>query len=326
MPRDEWGQFAMSLRIGVQMDPLEDVNIDGDTTFALMEVAQARGMELFVYHPDDLSYREGRVTARVREAKVQRVKDAPGVFGETRVLNLADDLDVILMRQDPPFDMSYITACHLLEQISDRTLVLNDPAGVRSSPEKILPLLFPDLMPPTLVTRDMHEISAFRDTYNDIIIKPLFGHGGAGVFRLKADDSNLASLTELFFSRSRELVMVQAFLPAVSEGDKRIILVNGDYAGAINRRPETGQVRSNLVVGGAAEATELSDADKRICDAIGPELRKRGLMLTGIDVIGGRLTEINVTSPTGVQAVKKLSGIDIAAIFWDRVKETLAAR
>jgi glutathione synthase len=316
----------MSLRVAIQMDPLEHVNIDGDTTFALAETAQARGMELFVYGPQDMSLEGTRVTARVRPAKVQRVPGAPGVFSEAVTLDLAKDVDVVLMRQDPPFDLSYITACHMLELISGETLVLNDPAGVRSSPEKILPLMFPDLMPPTLVSRDPAAIEDFRERYKDIIVKPIYGHGGAGVFRLKEDDSNLDSLLELFFSKSREPVMVQAFLPAVSEGDKRIMLVDGKAVGALNRRPKSGQVRSNLVVGGTAEKSDLSDADKRICDAIGPELRKRGLVLTGIDVIGGRLTEINVTSPTGVQAIKKLSGIDIPAIFWDSVQERLAGR
>jgi glutathione synthase len=316
----------MSLRVAIQMDPLEHVNIDGDTTFALAETAQARGMEIFVYQPQDMSLEGKRVTARVRPAKVQRVPGAPGVFSEAVTLDLAKDVDVVLMRQDPPFDLSYITACHMLELISGETLVLNDPAGVRSSPEKILPLMFPDLMPPTLVSRDPAAIEDFRERYKDIIVKPIYGHGGAGVFRLKEDDSNLDSLLELFFSKSREPVMVQAFLPAVSEGDKRIMLVDGKAVGALNRRPKSGQVRSNLVVGGTAEKSDLSDADKRICDAIGPELRKRGLVLTGIDVIGGRLTEINVTSPTGVQAIKKLSGIDIPAIFWDSVQERLAGR
>ncbi len=314
----------MSLRVAIQMDPLENVNIDGDTSFALAETAQARGMEIFVYQPQDMSLEGRRVTAKARPAKVQRVKGTPGIFGETVTLDLAKDVDVILMRQDPPFDLGYISACHMLELISGETLVLNDPAGVRSSPEKILPLMFPDLMPPTLVSRDPEAIADFRERYKDIIVKPIYGHGGAGVFRLKEDDSNLDSLLELFFSKSREPVMVQAFLPAVSEGDKRIMLVDGKAVGALNRRPKSGQVRSNLVVGGTAEKTELSDADLRICEAIGPELRQRGLVLTGIDVIGGRMTEINVTSPTGVQAIKKLSGIDIPAIFWDSVQERLA--
>jgi glutathione synthase len=314
----------MSLRVAIQMDPLENVNIDGDTSFALAETAQARGMELFFYQPQDMSLEGGRVTAKARPAKVQRVKGTPGIFGEAVTLDLAKDVDVILMRQDPPFDLGYISACHMLELISGETLVLNDPAGVRSSPEKILPLMFPDLMPPTLVSRNPEAIADFRERYKDIIVKPIYGHGGAGVFRLKEDDSNLDSLLELFFSKSREPVMVQAFLPAVSEGDKRIMLVDGKAVGALNRRPKSGQVRSNLVVGGTAEKTELSDADLRICEAIGPELRQRGLVLTGIDVIGGRMTEINVTSPTGVQAIKKLSGIDIPAIFWDSVQERLA--
>lgn len=314
----------MSFRIAIQMDPLEHVNIDGDTSFALAEVAQARGMELFVYSPEHLSSEAGRLTARARPAKVQRVKGTPGLFGEETRIDLARDVDVILMRQDPPFDLSYITACHLLEQVSDQTLIVNDPAGVRSSPEKIFPLDFPDIMPPTLVSRDLGAIEAFRKQHGEIIIKPLYGHGGAGVFHLTASDSNLNALTELFFSRSREPVMVQAFLPAVSEGDKRIILLDGKPAGAINRRPLAGQIRSNMVVGGSAEDTELTDADIRICETIGPELRRRGLLLAGIDVIGGRLTEINVTSPTGVQAVKKLSGIDIAAEFWDLVQQKLA--
>tara|TARA_R110001592_G_scaffold24116_1_gene93596 strand:+ start:983 stop:1909 length:927 start_codon:yes stop_codon:yes gene_type:complete len=308
------------------MDPLEDVKIDGDTTFALAEVAQARGAELFVFGPEHMSYEQGRVTAWARPAKVQRVKGTPGLFGDTVKLDLAKDLDVILMRQDPPFDMNYITACHLLELISGETLVVNDPEGVRSSPEKIFPLLYPEIMPPTLVSRDVRDIVAFRATHKDIIIKPLYGHGGAGVFRLKPDDSNMDSLLEVFFTRSREPVMVQAFLPAVSEGDKRIMLVDGEPVGAINRRPQAGQVRSNLVVGGTAEKSDLSDADRKICDIIGPELKRRGLVLTGIDVIGGRLTEVNVTSPTGVQAIKALSGIDTAAIFWDVVQQKLADR
>ena len=316
----------MALRVGIQMDPLENVKIDGDTTFALAEVAQARGAELFVYGPDQMSYEQGRVTAWARPAKVQRVRETPGVFGDPVKLDLAKDLDVILMRQDPPFDLNYITACHLLELISGETLVVNDPEGVRSSPEKIFPLLHPEIMPPTLVTREMRDILAFRDTHKDIIVKPIYGHGGAGVFRLKPDDSNLDSLLEVFFTRSREPVMVQAFLPAVSEGDKRIILIDGEPVGAINRRPMSGQVRSNLVVGGTAEKSDLSDADMRICETIGPELKRRGLILTGIDVIGGRLTEVNVTSPTGVQAIKALSGIDSAAIFWDVVQQKLADR
>jgi glutathione synthase len=316
----------VTLRIAIQMDPMERVNIDGDTSFALAEVAQERGHELVVYGVADMAWAEGKLTARVRPVRVQRVRETPGLFGEARTIDLGADTDVILMRQDPPFDMGYITACHLLEEISGQTLVLNDPAGVRSSPEKIFPLMFPDIMPATLVTRNRAAIDDFRTKHRDIIVKPLYGHGGAGVFRLAPDDSNLDSLLELFFSKNSEPVMVQAFLPAVSEGDKRIILIDGEAVGAINRRPKAGQVRSNLVVGGTAEQTELTEADRHICATIGPELKRRGLVLTGIDVIGGRLTEVNVTSPTGLQALKRLSGIDAAAKFWDVVERKLAAR
>lgn len=311
----------MNQRIAIQMDPLEDVNIESDTSFALAEAAQARGCDIFVFTPHDLSLQPGgRVTARARPAKVQRVKEQPGLFGESCTLDLAEDVDIILIRQDPPFDLAYITACHLLEMVCAHTRVLNDPAGIRSSPEKLFPLIFSELMPPTLVTRDRKLVDAFRETYQDIIVKPLFGHGGAGVFRLTPQDPNLDSLLEMFMARSPEPFMVQAFLPSVADGDKRILLINGEPVGAINRRPAAGQVRSNLVAGGTAQATTLSDADLNICRAIGPELRRRGLMLTGIDVIGGYLTEINVTSPTGVQALKRLSGIDAAAEFWNVVQ------
>lgn len=313
----------MTRRIAVQMDPLERVDINADTTFALMEAAQARGAELFVYGPQHLSCDSGRVQARARPATVQRVAEAPGVFGEETVIDLADDVDVVLMRQDPPFDMSYITACHLLELVADRTLVLNNPAEVRSSPEKLFPLMFPGLMPPTLVSRDEVAIKAFRARHNDIIIKPLFGNGGAGVFRLKPDDSNFASLMEMFTERSREPVMVQAFLPAVREGDKRIILIDGVAVGGINRRPQAGETRSNMHVGGTPEPTELTATDKAICEAIGPELKRRGLVFVGIDVIGDKLTEVNVTSPTGIQEMKRFSGIDAATLFWDAVENRL---
>lgn len=314
----------MTIRIAIQMDPLERVHIDGDTTFALAEVAQARGAKIFVYGPGDLSHANGRVIAWAREATVQRVAETPGLFGPYQQLDLADDIDVVLMRQDPPFDMAYITACHLLELIRGQTLVVNDPEGVRSSPEKIFPLMFPEIMPPTAVTRDRQVIDAFRAQYGDIIVKPLYGHGGAGVFRIGPADPNLDSLLEMFLAASAEPLMIQAFLPAVSEGDKRIILIDGMPVGAINRRPKSGQVRSNLVVGGTAEAAELTEAEHQICETIGPELRRRGLVLTGIDVIGGYLTEVNVTSPTGVQALKRLSGIDAAAKFWDVVQAKLA--
>lgn len=313
----------MALRVAIQMDPLETVDIDADTTFALAEAAQARGSHIWVYGPEHLSYDEGRVLARARPATVQRVADTPGLFGEETVLDLAEDVDVVLMRQDPPFDMSYITACHLLELITDRTLVLNDPANVRSSPEKLFPLLFPELMPDTLISRDEAAITDFRARHGDIILKPLYGNGGIGVFRLRDDDTNFASLMELFLDRSREPIIAQAFLPAVSEGDKRIILIDGEPVGGINRRPKPGETRSNLHVGGTAEPTELTAGDRAICDAIGPELKRRGLVFVGIDVIGDKLTEVNVTSPTGIQEMKRFSGVDAAALFWDAVESLL---
>lgn len=313
------------MRVAIQMDPLEDVIIHHDTTFMLAEEAQARGAEVWVYGPEHLSCLNGRVVARARPATVQRVPGTPGLFGEEAELDLADDVDVVLMRQDPPFDMSYITACHLLELISDETLVLNDPAFVRGSPEKLFPLKYPDIMPPTLISRDIQAIKAFRDKHQDIILKPLYGMGGAGVFRLKPGDSNFASLIEMFFGASREPIIAQGFLPDVKDGDKRIILIDGKAVGAINRRPEKGQTRSNMAVGGTAEKTELTSSDLKICDIIGPELKHRGQVLVGIDVIGDKLTEVNVTSPTGLQEVKQFSGVDAAALFWDVVQDKLAA-
>ncbi|MEM6946538.1 MAG: glutathione synthase [Pseudomonadota bacterium] len=313
----------MALRVALQMDPLEAVDIETDTTFALAEAAQARGASLWVYGPADLTYDAGRVMALARPASVQRVAGTPGLFGAAETIDLADAVDVVVMRQDPPFDMSYITACHLLELISDQTLVLNDPAFVRASPEKLFPLLFPQLMPATLISRDPGALTAFRARHNDIIVKPLYGNGGAGVFRLKPDDSNFQSLIEMFFERSREPIMAQAFLPAVSEGDKRVILIDGVAVGAINRRPKPGQTRSNLHVGGTPEPAELTGADQAICEAIGPELKRRGQVLVGIDVIGGKLTEVNVTSPTGVQELKRFWGVDAAELFWDAAERRL---
>ncbi|WP_300552783.1 glutathione synthase [Maricaulis sp.] len=313
----------MSLRIAVQMDPIETVDVDADTTFALMEEAQARGFELFVYHPDQLAWLEGRIVARARPVRVKHVQGEHAELGDEMDLDLAEDADVVLMRQDPPFDMAYITAAHMLEGLAGKTLVLNDPAWVRSSPEKIVPLDFPELVPPTLISRDPERIKAFRAQYEDIIVKPLYGNGGAGVFRLKPGDSNLNSLLEMFFAQTREPVVVQAFLPAVSAGDKRVLLIDGEPVGAINRVPQKGETRSNMHVGGVAEASDLDEADLRICRAIGPMLKARGLMLVGIDVIGGLLTEINVTSPTGVQELKRFSGIDTCARFWDAVQRKL---
>ncbi len=316
----------MSLRVAIQMDPLEHVDINGDTTFALAEAAEARGASIWVYGPEHLRYDEGRVVARARPAKVQRVVGAPALFEEPHDLDLAADVDVVLMRQDPPFDMAYLTAAHLLELISDQTLVLNDPENVRSAPEKIFPLLYPHLMPPTLIGRDPVAIRDFRTRHGDIVLKPLYGNGGAGVFRLKPDDGNFTAFLEMFFETSREPLIAQAFLPAVKDGDKRVILIDGAAFGAINRRPKPGETRSNMHVGGVAEPDTLSDADLAICAEIGPELKRRGLVLVGIDVIGGRLTEVNVTSPTGVQELKRFSGLDAAAAFWDAVQDRLAKR
>ncbi len=313
----------MSLRIAVQMDPISGVDINGDTSFALMEAAQARGHKLWTYQPQHLSWESGKITARARPATVQRVRGQPAVEGERETLDLVEDADVVLMRQDPPFDMAYITACHILEYLKGRTLVLNDPAWVRSSPEKIIPLDFPDLVPPTLISRDVSAIKAFRAEHGDIILKPLYGNGGAGVFRVKPDDSNFSSLVEMFFGINREPIIAQAFLPNVAAGDRRVILIDGTPAGVINRVPQPGETRSNMHVGGRAEAAELSAADQHICDVIGPVLRQRALVLVGIDVIGDRLTEINVTSPTGVQELKRFSGVDAAALFWDAVERRL---
>ena len=313
----------MSLRIAVQMDPLEAVNPASDTTFMMIEEAQRRGHSVFVYPAPQLTYEAGQVRAPARPAKV-RPGETPHYALEARVtLDLRKDVDVVLMRQDPPFHMGYITAAHLLELIQPDTLVVNDPAGVRSSPEKVLALMFPELQPPTLVTRDLDEVRTFREKHGDIVLKPLHGHGGAGVLKLGRDDGNLEAIADLFLKMDPAPFIAQAFLPDVSEGDKRILLVDGDFGGGINRRPPAGAIRSNLVVGGKAEATTLTARDKEICAAIGPELKKRGLLFVGIDVIGGMLTEINVTSPTGARAVKNLSGVDAVAKMWDAIEKKL---
>ena len=311
------------LRIAIQMDPIEHVNIEGDTTFAMAEEAQIRGYEIFVYQVETLSWQEGKVSARAKPAKVQRVKGDHVSLGEEVVLDLAEDVDVVLMRQDPPFDMSYITAAHILEFLKGKTLVVNDPFWVRSSPEKIVPLLFPDLMPPTLVSRDVTTIKAFQLEHQDIVVKPLFGNAGAAVFRIKPEDGNLGALLDLFFTTSRDPIMVQAFVPGVFEGDKRIILVDGEPVGAINRVPKGNDIRSNLAVGGTAHPVDLSEADLAICRAIGPTLKERGLLFVGIDVIAGRLTEINVTSPTGALALKAFSGVNAVSLMWDAIERKL---
>jgi len=314
----------MSLRIAVQMDPLESVNPAGDSSFMMIEEAQRRGHRAWTYGVGDLFYDSGLVAAWAKPSKVFPGQTPHAELGEAVKLDLRADVDVILMRQDPPFHMGYITAAHLLELVTDETLVVNDPAGVRSSPEKVLPLMFPDLQPPTLITRDVKRVQEFRARHGDIVLKPLHGHGGSGVLKIGREDGNLEAVVDLFNRMVPEAFIAQAFLPAVSAGDKRILIVDGDPVGAINRKPPEGAIRSNLVVGGTAEATELSPREREICDRIRPELRKRGLIFVGIDVIGGMMTEINVTSPTGARALKRLSGVDAVAAMWDVVEKKLS--
>jgi glutathione synthase len=313
----------VSLKIAVQMDPLETINIDGDSTFALMLEAQARGHSLWHYEVRHLSLREGReqdrVTAIARPVTVRRQRGALFVAGEPARLDLGT-MDVVLMRQDPPFDMAYISATHILEHIHPATLVVNDPAAVRNAPEKLLVTHFPDLMPPTLVTWDATAIADFRREFGDIIVKPLFGNGGAGVFRIKPDDENLGALLEMHVALSREPLMIQRYEKAVRLGDKRIILVDGEPAGALNRVPAEGEARSNMHVGGRAERVALTARDEEICARIGPFLREQGLIFVGIDVIGDYLTEINVTSPTGLQEIARFDGVNLAGQIWDRIE------
>ena len=310
----------MALTVAIQMDPIERIDIGGDSTFALALEAQARGHGLLYYGPRDLSFREGKVTARVRPLNVRAVKGDHFALGDGFVYDLSA-ADVVLMRQDPPFDMAYISATHLLERIHPKTLVVNDPAEVRNAPEKLFVTLFADFIPPTLITSDPREIREFRDQYKDIILKPLYGNGGAGVFRVKQDDENLGSLLEMFTAFYREPVIVQRYIPEVRKGDKRIILVDGEVAGAINRVPALGEARSNMHVGGRPEETTLTAREKAICAAIAPELKRRGLIFTGIDVIGDYMTEINVTSPTGIHEIKRFGGADIAAMVWDAIEK-----
>jgi glutathione synthase len=314
----------MPLKVAVQMDPVLRINIDTDTTFLMMIEAQARGHALWVYEPDFLSLEDGRVYARGHSLNLRAVKGDHAELGELEVRPLAE-MDVILMRQDPPFDMAYITATHFLETIHPTTLVVNNPAEVRNAPEKLFVTGFPGLQPPTLITRDPQAIEDFRARHGDMVLKPLYGGGGSGVVRLKPDDPNLGALLELHAMIGREPVIAQKFVPAVSRGDKRVLLVDGEPVGAINRVPADGQVRSNLARGGRAEAVELTDRDREICRIIGPELRRRGLLFVGIDVIGDYLTEINVTSPTGGQQLKRFGGPDVAAVLWDRI-EAIRAR
>jgi glutathione synthase len=301
------------------MDPIERINIRGDSTFALLLEAQARGHTVAYYTPDRLALRGNGVHATVRLLTVQDVEGGHFTLGDATRVELKS-FDVILMRQDPPFDLNYITATHLLERLQPATLVVNDPGHVRNAPEKVFVTLFPELMPPTLITRDLAEIKAFRAEHRDIVMKPLYGHGGGAVFRVTADDLNFGSLYDMFSVTFREPWVVQKWLPDVKHGDKRIILVDGEFAGAVNRVPAADDLRSNMVRGGAARATELTPREREICARLGPALRERGLLFTGIDVIGDYLTEINVTSPTGIRAIRKLGGPDIAALIWDRIE------
>jgi len=309
----------MSLRVAVQMDPVEGINIESDTTFMMMLEAQTRGHRLWVYGPQMLSMDGQKVRARARPITLRATRGDHVTAGPAELIDLADDADVVLMRQDPPFDMAYITATHLLEQVHPKTLVVNNPAEVRNAPEKLFVTGFAGVQPPTLVTLDAEAIYDFRDRHGDIVLKPLYGGGGSGVVKLKKDDPNLDALLELHAMISREPVIAQAFIPAVSKGDKRILLIDGEPVGAINRVPAEGQVRSNLARGGRAEAVELTARDQELCAIIGPELKARGLLFVGIDVIGDYLTEINVTSPTGAQQLKRFGGADAAALMWDRI-------
>jgi glutathione synthase len=309
----------MPLKIAVQMDHISTVSIAGDTTFALSLEAQRRGHALYHYTPDRLSLLDGRVYARLEDMTVRDEKGSHFTLGEPVRTDLSE-MDVILLRQDPPFDMNYITTTHMLERIHPRTLVVNDPAWVRNSPEKIFVTEFADLMPETLITKDPQEVADFRRQYGDIIIKPLYGNGGAGIFHLRDDDQNLSSLLEMFSQMFREPFIVQRYLKDVRKGDKRILLIDGEPVGAINRVPADHESRSNMHVGGRAEKTELTSRERDICEAIGPSLKERGFILVGIDVIGDYMTEINVTSPTGIREVKRFGGADIAALFWDCVE------
>jgi glutathione synthase len=313
----------MALKVAFQMDPVENVDINADSSFRLAEEAQKRGHSLFYYTPDKLAFQEGRITARGWPLQVRREIGNHVSLGEMQEVNLAD-WDVVWLRQDPPFDMGYITSTHLLDMIHPDTLVVNDPTWVRNYPEKLLVLQFPDLTPPTTIARDLDTLKAFKQKHGDIILKPLYGNGGAGVFRLGAEDRNMNSLHELFTSINNEPLIAQKFLPDVSQGDKRVILVDGEPVGAINRVPAKGETRSNMHVGGRAEKAGLTERDLEICAAIGPLLREKGQIFVGIDVIGGYLTEINVTSPTGIQELERFDGTNIAEKIWQAIERRVA--
>jgi glutathione synthase len=315
----------MTLTVAVQMDPLDSINIAGDSSFALMLSAQERGHRLFHYLAEDLNYADGRVWAKAHPVTVQHVKGDHYRFGDPVSLDLGHDADVVLMRQDPPFDLGYITATHLLERIMDQTLIVNNPVSVRNAPEKVFVLDYAQFMPPTLVTRSLDEARSFLAKHGEIVIKPLHGNGGKAIFKVGRDGANLSALVEVFNTAWREPHMVQAFLPDVAKGDKRIVLIDGEVAGAINRLPGEGEIRSNLAVGGSAVKTELTPEEREICAVLGPELKRRGLLFVGIDVIGGKwLTEINVTSPTGIVAISNFDGTDVAGMIWDAIEAKIA--
>ena len=315
----------MPLRVAIQMDPIESINIEGDSSFVMGLSAEARGHKLWHYHPRQLSLRNGKAVARARPMTLRRVKGDHFTLGDEEVIELAS-MDVILMRQDPPFDMSYITATHILETVHPKTLVVNDPASVRNAPEKLFVTHFPDLMPPTVITSDRQEILAFREQHKDIIVKPLFGNGGAGVFHIAPGDENLGALLELFTQLYREPIIVQRYLPEVRQGDKRIILIDGEAVGAINRVPAAGEARSNMHVGGRPEQVGLTARDQEICAAIGPALRSRGMIFVGIDVIGNYMTEINVTSPTGLQEINRFDKVVLEDRIWDAIEMRLGRK
>ena len=315
----------MSLFVALQMDPVENVSITADSTFRIGIEAQERGHRLFQYTVDQLRYDEGRIIARGRPVILRRQLGDHVEFGAWQQLDLAE-VDVVWLRQDPPFDMAYVTSTHLLDRIAATTLVVNDPFWVRNSPEKLMVLDFPDLTPPTLIARDLEAIRAFRQRHGDIVVKPLYGNGGAGVFHLRPDDPNLSSLVEMFSGINREPIIAQKFLPAVTRGDKRIILVDGEVVGAINRVPQAGEARSNMHVGGRAEKVGLTAREREICARLGPVLREKRLIFTGIDVIDGWLTEINVTSPTGIQELERFDGINAAEAIWQAIERRIDTR
>lgn len=315
----------MSLYVALQMDPLESVDIDGDSTFRIGLEAEARGHRLFHYSVDDLRYDEGRVVARGRSVTLRRRVGDHVTFGDWAEVDLTE-FDVIWLRQDPPFDMGYVTSTHLLDRVHPKALVVNDPFWVRNCPEKLMVLDFPDLTPPTMISRNPDDFRRFRERHGEMIVKPLYGNGGAGVFHLRKDDPNLSSLLETFAGINREPMIAQKYLPDVTQGDKRIILVDGEPVGAINRVPQKGETRSNMHVGGRAEKVGLSEREYEICKRIGPVLREKGLIFTGIDVIGGWLTEINVTSPTGIQELERFDGVNAAELIWQAIEKRLEAR